>query len=119
MPLNYLFDHHDIVVLTCHGVGNSVFSTCEKVGNVRLRRFTGDCDLFGNQLSTDGQLAFDSIYRFKGQEAPAVILVDVDPSPDRMDRALRLLYCGMTRATVRLEILFNRANDACASMLRQ
>ena len=51
------FDHRDIVVLTCHGVGNSVFSACEKVGKVRLRRFTGDYDLFGNQLSTDGQLA--------------------------------------------------------------
>ena len=112
------FDHHDIVVLTCRGVNNSVFSECEKVGNVRLRRFTGDYDLFGNQLSTDGHLAFDSIYRFKGQEAPAVILVDVNPSPDRMDRALRLLYCGMTRATVRLEILVNRANDACAGLLR-
>ena len=113
------FDHHDIVVLTCHGVGNSVFSTCEKVGQVRLRRFTGDYDLFGNQLSTDGQLAFDSVYRFKGQEAPAVILVDVDPGPDRLNRAQRLLYCGMTRAAVRLEILVNRANEACANLLRE
>ena len=106
-------------MLTCHGVGNSVFSACEKVGKVRLRRFTDDYDLFGNQLSTDGQLAFDSIYRFKGQEAPAVILVDVDPGPDRMDRAQRLLYCGMTRAVVRLDIVVNRANDACARLLRQ
>ena len=112
------FDHHDIVVLTCRGVANSVFSTCEKVGNVRLRRFTGDYDLFGNQLLTNGQLAFDSVYRFKGQEAPAVILVDVDPNPDRMDREQRLLYCGMTRAAVRLELVVNRENDAYARLSR-
>ena len=112
------FDHHDIVVLTCRGVANSVFSTCEKVGNLRLRRFTGDYDLFGNQLLTNGQLAFDSVYRFKGQEAPAVILVDVDPNPDRMDREQRLLYCGMTRAAVRLELVVNRANDAYARLSR-
>ena len=113
------FAYHDIVVLTCRGVGNSVFSEQEKVGNVRLRRFTGDYDLFGNQLSTDGQLAFDSVYRFKGQEAPAVILVDVDPNPERLDSALRLLYCGMTRATVRLEINVSRGNKICAGILRR
>lgn len=113
------FAYHDIVVLTCRGVANSVFSEQEKVGNVSLRRFTGDYDLFGNQLSTDGQLAFDSVYRFKGQEAPAVILVDVDPDPERLESALRLLYCGMTRATVRLEIIVRRANDICPELLRR
>ena len=113
------FAYHYIVVLTCRGVGNSVFSEQEKVGNVRLRRFTGDYDLFGNQLSTDGQLAFDSVYRFKGQEAPAVILVDVDPNPERLDGALRLLYCGMTKATVRLEVVVNRVNETGAKLLQR
>ena len=113
------FAYHDIVVLSCRGVANSVFSDQETLGSVRLRRFTGAYDLFGNQLSTDGQLAFDSVYRFKGQEAPAVILVDVDPNPERLDRALRLLYCAMTRATVRLEILVSRTNDICADWLRR
>ena len=113
------FAYHDIVVLSCRGVANSVFSDQERLGNVTLRRFTGAYDLFGNQLSTDGQLAFDSVYRFKGQEAPAVILVDVDPNPDRLDSALRLLYCAMTRATVRLEILVSRTNALCADWLRR
>ena len=113
------FAYHDIVLLTCRGVANSVFSEREKVGNVSLRRFTGDYDLFGNQLSTDGQLGFDSVYRFKGQEAPAVILVDVDPNPERLDSALRVLYCGMTRATVRLEVVVNRANATGAKLLQR
>ena len=113
------FTYHDIVVLSCRGIANSIFSGQEKIGSVRLRRFTGAYDLFGNQLSTDGQLAFDSVYRFKGQEAPAVILVDVDPNPDRFDSALRLLYCAMTRATVRLEVVVNQANEMCVKMLRR
>jgi superfamily I DNA and RNA helicase len=54
---------------------------------------------------------FDSVYRFKGQETPAVILVNVDPKEDRLEREERLLFYGMTRATVRVELVVNREND--------
>ena len=60
---------------------------------------------------TEGTLTFDSVYRFKGQEAPAVILVDMDPRAERLEREERLPFCGMTRATVRLELVVNREND--------
>ena len=59
-----------------------------------------------------GQLTFEGVYRFKGQEAPAVILVDVDPAADRLEREERLLYCGMTRATVRLDLVVQQDNPA-------
>ena len=42
---------------------------------------------------------------FKGQQTPAVILVNAEPDPARPDLSQRLLYTGMTRATVRVEIL--------------
>ncbi len=106
------FSHDDIVVLTCRGANNSLFSTLEQVGSLKLRRFTGEYDQHGNQLSTDGRLTFDSIYRFKGQEAPAVILVDIDPDPRQRERMNRLLFCGMTRATVRLELVVREGNPA-------
>jgi len=48
--------------------------------------------------------------RFKGQESPAVILVDVDPEPTDPDRADRVLFAGMTRATVRLELVLRTGN---------
>lgn len=99
------FSHEDIVIITCRGVNNSVFSELEQIGGLKLRRFTGEYNSQGKQVLTDGQLIFDSVYRFKGQEAPAVVLVDVDPQNDRIDREERLLYCGMTRATVRLDIV--------------
>ncbi len=81
-----------------------------RVGNYRLRRFTGEYDLFGNQLTTPGQITLDSVGRFKGQESPAVILVDVDPDPQDQVRADRLLFAGMTRATVRLELVMKADN---------
>jgi hypothetical protein len=40
-----------------------------RVGNYRLRRFTGEYDLLGNQFTTPGQITFDSVSRFKGQES--------------------------------------------------
>jgi len=35
---------------------------------------------------TEDQLMFDSVYRFKGQEAPAVILVDADLNTEYLTR---------------------------------
>ena len=99
------FAHREIAVLTMRGVKHSVFSERERVGNFTLRRFTGEYDLFGNQVLTAGQITFDSVRRFKGQQAPAVILVDAEPDPVRPELSQRLLYTGMTRATVRLELL--------------
>jgi hypothetical protein len=39
------------------------------------------------------------------------MLVDVDPNSERLDLAKKLLFCGMTRATVRLDLLVNVKND--------
>mgnify|MGYP001818286222 CR=1 FL=1 len=105
------FGYDDIVILTCRGVKNSVFSDLEKVGGLALRQFTGEYGDDGMQVWTEGRLTFDSVYRFKGQEAPAIILVDVDPDLQHPTRAERLLYCGMTRATVRLDLVVNQEND--------
>ncbi len=88
-----------------------MFSTLDTVGGVKLRRFSGEYTADGNQVLSDGRITFESVYRFKGQEAPAVILVDTDanagvnPAPERVERAQRVLYVGMTRATVRLDVI--------------
>ncbi|NIW86169.1 MAG: ATP-binding domain-containing protein [Gammaproteobacteria bacterium] len=111
------FGHEDIVILSCRGMGHSAFSEVNGLGDVRLRRFTGEYDAGGNQLMTDGRLVFDSVYRFKGQEAPAVVLTDIDPEPQRLEQALRVLYCGMTRATVRLDLLVNTSNAEVRGLL--
>jgi hypothetical protein len=104
------FTYDDMAVLTCRGVRGSVFSELDTVGGVSLRRFTEKYDASGNQIFTEGHLMFDSVRRFKGQEAPAIILVDVDPRADRLAEEERVLYCGMTRATIRLDIVVRADN---------
>jgi superfamily I DNA and RNA helicase len=105
------FSHDDIVILTLRGSADSVFSRRDRVGKYALRRFTQNYDLFGNQLMTPGKILFESVRRFKGQQAPAVVLVDIDLNPGKVEMFTRLFYSGMTRATVRLELLV-KADDA-------
>lgn len=92
-------------------MSHATFASCDTLGALSLRRFTGDYTSDGEQIYTDGKLYFDTIQPFKGQQAPAVILVDVDETLDASDYAKRVLYCGMTRATVRLEMLVHEDNQ--------
>lgn len=108
--LDRRFSYDDIVILTLRGTGESIFSGRERVGAYTLRRFTQGYDLFGNQLMTPGKVLFESVRRFKGQQAPALVLVDLDPIPDKWESFRRLLYSGMTRATVRLELVVKADN---------
>lgn len=56
----------------------------------------------------DGQtIPFASIHAFKGLEAPAVIITDIDHLDDENARAL--LYVGMSRARIRLFLLMHES----------
>jgi superfamily I DNA and RNA helicase len=79
-----------------------------QIGKHKVRKFTGNYDANAKQIYTDGDLNFDTIFRFKGQQAPAVILVDLDETLNRDDFATGVLYCAMTRATVRLELVVQK-----------
>lgn len=68
---------------------------------------------------TPGKLLFESVRRFKGQQAPAIVLVDIDPTPEKEEAFKRLLYSGMTRATVRLELLVQADNRMNRPLLDQ
>ena len=104
------FSNEQIVIISCRGMASSAFADCPSIGGLSVRRFTGEYTPEGDQVYSDGKLYFDTIYRFKGQQAPAVILVDVDDTLGATDFAKRVLYCGMTRASVRLEMLVKSTN---------
>ena len=89
---------------------NAACADLDRVGRLSIRRYTNDYTSDGNQIYTKGTIYFDTIFRFKGQQAAAVILVDIDETLGHTDFAKRVLYCGMTRATVRLELIVNEAN---------
>ncbi|MDZ7829220.1 MAG: ATP-binding domain-containing protein [Halofilum sp. (in: g-proteobacteria)] len=98
------FSADQIAILTVHGLDKSPFARVEQLAGERIQRaagYTSD----GHRRLTAGQLTFDSIHRYKGQEAPAVILVDVDFPDWRDDRARRVLYTAMTRAGLNLCIV--------------
>ncbi|MCC7280259.1 MAG: NERD domain-containing protein [Chromatiaceae bacterium] len=98
------FAPEEIVILSLRGLNQSPLWQEDHIGRHAVRRFTGRYQPDGAQIWSSGDLTFESLYRFKGQESPAVILVDVDDqkSAERLDR---LLFCGMGRATVRLDLL--------------
>jgi len=99
------FNPEDIAIVSCRGMQSTALADVVQIGKHKVRKFTGKYDADNEQIYTDGDLNFDTIFRFKGQQAPAVILVDLDESLERNDRATRVLYCAMTRATVRLELV--------------
>jgi hypothetical protein len=99
------FGTKDIVVLSCRGIKNSAFSGKTRIGNLTLRQFTGEYDLFGNQMMTNGKIQFDSVFRFKGQQAPAVVVIDMDPDETDRLQSWKIMHAAMTRATVRLDLV--------------
>ncbi|HKJ88958.1 MAG TPA: ATP-binding domain-containing protein, partial [Gammaproteobacteria bacterium] len=108
------FAKDDIVILTVRGMGSSPLWSVEALGSFRVSRFTGEYDPQDRQVMSEGDIRLETVGRFKGQQAPAVILTDVDPRPDRLTEDLERIYTGMTRATMRLEMLVaadNPEND--------
>jgi superfamily I DNA and RNA helicase len=71
---------------------------------------------------SQGKLRFETIGRFKGQEAPAVIVVDVNDETTGSERGRARLFTALTRATVRLEVLVKNgdriADELLAAVLR-
>jgi hypothetical protein len=57
------------------------------------------------QVRDSQTIPFSSIHAFKGLEAPAVIITDIDNLNDEKSRAL--LYVGMSRARIRLFMLMH------------
>lgn len=104
------FKPEDVVIVSCRGMTSSALSEIESIGKHKIRRFTGKYDVNNNQIYTEGSLSFDTIFRFKGQQAPVIILVDLDESIENNDWVISVLYCAMTRATVRLELV---VHDDC------
>jgi len=98
------FRKQDIAVLSFRGREGSALTAVDQLGPHRLRAFTGTYDLFGNPEYREGDVLLESIYRFKGQSAPCVVLTEVDF--DALDdQAARKIFVGATRATMKLIVV--------------
>lgn len=100
------FARSDIALLSFQGRAHSTLLQADRLGQHTLRSFTGDYDLLGVPVYREGQLLAESVYRFKGQSAPAVIFTEIDfEALD--DRTLRKLFVGMTRARMKLVLVLS------------
>jgi superfamily I DNA and RNA helicase len=93
----------DIVILSCRHATQSVFHRVTALGGLPLRHIAPDRD--GDADVVDA-MRFAGVTDFMGQEAAAVILVDVDLEPgEQLESRRRTAFSGMTRATLRLDIV--------------
>lgn len=93
-----------ISVITYRGREHSHFTPFDKLGPHSLKAFTGQYDLLGSPIYSEGDLFVDSVHRFKGQSAPCIVFTEIDF--DELDEAvLRKLFVGMTRATMKLVLV--------------
>lgn len=103
----------DIVVLTGRGVKKSVVLKQDRIGAYSTRRFTGKYSTkSGLPEWTEGDLLVESVYRYKGQSAPVVVMTEVDFAEiSPLER--RKLFVGLTRATMTAEIVMTPQAEQC------
>lgn len=101
------FARHDIAIASFRGRDKSAILKLDKLSEAHtLRSWTGAYDLFGVPVYRDGGLLADTVYRFKGQSAPAIIFTEIDFA--RFDQlVLRKLFVGMTRARLKLVLVMS------------
>ncbi len=94
----------DLAVVSYSGREKSLLFPYTQLGPHSLKTFTGHYDLLGQPLYSEGDVLLDSVYRFKGQAAPAIVFAEIDF--DQLDeRAVRKLFVGATRAMMKLVLV--------------
>lgn len=104
----------DIALVSFHGRSRSALLGLDCLGAYTLRSFTGQFDDLGTPILRDGQLQAESVYRFKGQTAPAIVLTEIDFATFDA-QCWRKLFVGMTRA--RLKLILVLSERAAALLL--
>lgn len=101
-----------VAVITMKGLKSSEAFAQTELGGYKTRRFSR-FDAAGNALWTDGPLLVESVYRFKGQSMPVVVLCEVD-FDELTAKEKRMLFVGLTRAQVRVDVVMS---DQSAQLL--
>jgi superfamily I DNA and RNA helicase len=110
------FAPSNIAVLSLHGLGSSKLagsSSPDQLGGSKVRRQSG-YDSEGTAVWTDGDLLVDSVFRFKGQAADAVVVTEVD-FEQFTQRERRRLFVALTRARLQVALV---TTERAAEVLR-
>lgn len=110
------FAPQDIAIVSGRGRGSSVLLAQETIGALTLRRFTGAYDQRGEAVWSDGELLAESVGRFKGLSAPAIVATEFDF--EQLDEASRRkLFVALTRAQMAVVLVLSERAEA--SLLQQ
>jgi superfamily I DNA/RNA helicase len=102
----------DIAIVTGRGRDKSLLLNTERIGQWNTRRWTGGYDRNGEPLWSDGELLVESVYRYKGQSAPAVIVAEFDFA-ELDERARRKLFVALTRAQIAASLVLSTSAERC------
>jgi hypothetical protein len=100
------YTRSDMAIVSFRGRENSALLNLDALGQHPLKSFKGSYDLFGNPEFREGELLTESVYRFKGQSAPAVIFTEID-FETLDEKSFRKLFVGMTRARMKLVLVMS------------
>ncbi len=98
------YKRDDLALLSFRGREQSLLFPHAQLGPHSLRTFTGRYDLFGHPLFSEGDVLLETVYRFKGQSAAAVVFAEID-FETLDEKALRKLFVGATRAMMLLVLV--------------
>jgi superfamily I DNA/RNA helicase len=96
----------DIAVLTYRGHQNSSLKK-DSIGRFSTRRFMGRYSRDGDAIWSSGELTVESIYRFKGQSAPAIVVAEIDFA-NLDEQARRKLFVALTRSEMAATLVMTR-----------
>ena len=103
------FKPEQMAVLTLRGVANSplfALSPNSQVAGLRFKRATGQFTKEGSAIYSEGELLLETVHRFKGQAADAVVLVgEVEGLGDDLQR--NRVFVGLTRARLAVSLVVN------------
>lgn len=110
-------DLADIAVVSFASRETSRLCTLEQLGDIDLKRYAGHYDQDGEPVWHEGDLLVDTVDRFKGQSALAVVLTECDFAT-WTPQLRRRLFVALTRAMARVEwVLSERAEQTLAAVL--
>ncbi len=102
------FTNEQIVILSMKSVADSVLLKSDTLGDNNRYTLKHVTDKFknGRQVFSEGAIWHDTVRRFKGLQAPFVILTEMDFT-EFDEKAAALLYLGMTRASMGLALVMS------------
>lgn len=101
----------DIAVVSHRGRASSAFTGKEQIGVWKTTQFTGEYSRSGEPVWSRGELLVESIYRFKGQSKPAIVLTEL-AFAELTAAEKRKLFVGLTRAQMAVEIVLTPQAEA-------